>query len=825
MPRKILLSVLLTFYMFSPNIYAGNYIESKSRIKTNVHSSDIFYIANSNVHSVNFIENKPGIKITVNSIDINIQFYSPQIVRIIKSVEGVDFKKESLSVVKEAQDVPVKIEETDEMITLTSSSIKVTVNKKTGLIEFFNTENQLLISEKEKGTAIIPKKYAGVDAFNVKQMFQLEPSEYIYGLGQLQQGKMSQRNQEVFLKQGNQETVIPFFLSNKGYGLFWDNYSPTTFSNNQEATSFDSEIGQCIDYYVMFGGNADGVIAQMRDLTGEVPMFPYWTYGYWQSRERYKTQFETVGVVKKYRELGVPLDGIIQDWRYWGQDSVWNRMGFDKTIFPDPKAMVDEVHDMNAHLMIVAWPGFGPLTKQYAEFKSRNMQLNFLTWPPNSGTKPYDVYNPVARDIYWDYLNKGVFSNINNDAWWLDSSEPDHIEVKDEDFEQPTFLGPYRSVVNAFPLEHIKGVSTHQRATTDEKRVFILTRSAFAGQQRYGANSWSGDVVTDWNVLRNQISAGLNFSLCGIPYWNSDIGGFFAWNFPGGVENKAFHEIYVRWLQFGTFCPMMRSHGTDTPREIYQFGKKGDWTYDAIEKYINLRYRLLPYIYSTSWDVSANGSSMMRALMMDFSEDKNVLDIDKQYMFGKSFLVCPVTEPMYVETKKDDTKYIDPIENFSETKSTSVYLPANTKWFDFWTGKSYKGGQTIEKKTPINIMPLYVKAGTIIPWGPEVQYALEKKADDMEIRIYPGADGEFTLYEDEGDNYNYEKGLYTTITFKWDDIKRTLNISDCQGEFPGMLKKRQFRLVLVNKKTGVGLNESNPVKTVTYKGSALTEKL
>ncbi|WP_303922197.1 TIM-barrel domain-containing protein [Draconibacterium sediminis] len=766
-----------------------------------------------------------GLKRTINNTEVEIKFYSPEIVRIIKSAVGNSVEKESLSVIKEPENVTVKIDENNNEITISSSSMVVRVNKNTGVIKFANADDKILITEKTEGTIIVPKKYAGVNVYNVKQSFQLDPEEFIYGLGQLQRGKMSQRNQEVFLKQNNKETVIPFILSAKGYGLFWDNYSPTTFSDTQDETYFDSEIGECIDYYVMFGGNADGVVGKMRELTGDVPMFPYWSYGYWQSRERYKSQFETVEVVKKYRELEVPLDGIIQDWRYWGEDSVWNRMAFDSTRFPDPKAMVDQVHDMNAHLMIVTWPGFGPLTKQYQEFKSRNMQLNFLTWPPNSGTKPYDVYNPTARDIYWKYLNKGVFSYINNDGWWLDSSEPDHIEVKDEDFEQPTYLGPYRSVVNAFPLEHIKGVSTHQRETTDKKRVFILTRSAFAGQQRYGANSWSGDVVTDWDILRKQISAGLNLSLCGIPHWNSDIGGFFVWNFPGGVDNKAFHEIYVRWLQFGSFCPMMRSHGTDTPREIYQFGEKGDWTYDAIEKFINMRYRLLPYTYSTSWDVSANRSSMIRALVMDFAEDEDALDIDNQYMFGKSILVCPVTQPMYVKTSKDKNKYIDPKEDFSKIKSSEVYLPSGTVWIDFWNGEKFNGGQTISRKAPIDIIPLFIKAGSIIPWNSKVQYASEKKATNLEIRIYPGADGEFTLYEDEGDNYNYENGDYSTIGFSWNDKTRTLNISERKGEFSGMLKNRQFKVVIVEKGSGTGIEESEKNTIVEYNGNDLSISL
>jgi alpha-D-xyloside xylohydrolase len=761
---------------------------------------------------------------TVNAVNIRIQFYTPEIVRVVKSQDGADLSRESLSVIKVPDHVSVRVKEDKDAVELSSSSLIVSLNKNTGIIEFKKADHASLISEKNGGTTITPKVYAGVDVFQVKQSFQLDSAEFIYGLGQLQQSKISQRGRTVVLKQDNKETVIPFILSNKNYGLFWDNYSPTTFSDTDEETSFESEIGQCVDYYVMVGNGADGVIGQMRELTGDVPMFPYWSYGYWQSRERYKNQFETVDVVKKYRELGIPLDGIIQDWRYWGEDSVWNRMAFDDTRFPAPKEMVDEIHAMNAHLMIVAWPGFGPLTKQYAEFKSRNMLLNFLTWPPNSGTKPYDVYNPTARDIYWKYLNEGIFSYIHNDAWWLDSSEPDHIEVKDVDFEQPTYWGPYRSVLNAFPLEHVGGVATHQRATTDQKRVFILTRSAFAGQQRYGANSWSGDVITDWDVLRKQISGGLNFSLCGIPYWNSDIGGFFVWHFPGGIKNKAFHEIYVRWLQFGTFCPMMRSHGTDTPREIYQFGGMGDWAYDVIEKFIKLRYRLLPYIYSTSWDVTNNRSSMMRALFMDFAEDRKALGIDNQYMFGKSFLVCPVTESMYVKSEKDGDRYINAVEDFSKVRSTKVYLPNGTRWIDFWNGRSYNGGKTIERKTPIEIIPLFVKAGSIIPWGPDVQFATQKKADDIEIRIYPGEDGEFMLYEDEGDNYNYEEGKYTTITFRWDDKAKLLRIFDRKGSFPGMLNKRQFRIVIVDDKSGIGLDASKPDGIVEYEGEATSMK-
>ncbi|MBD0333229.1 MAG: DUF5110 domain-containing protein, partial [Chitinophagaceae bacterium] len=368
-------------------------------------------------------------------------------------------------------------------------------------------------------------------------------------------------------------------------------------------------------------------------------------------------------------------------------------------------------------------------------------------------------------------------------------------------------------------------VYTHQRAVDSAKRVFILTRSAFAGQQRYGANTWSGDVTSSWTALRNQISAGLNFSLNGIPYWNSDIGGFFLSNFRRKLEDAEYRELYARWLQFGAFTPMMRSHGADAPREIYQFGKKGDRVYDAIEKYINLRYRFLPYIYSTSWDVTANGSSMMRALVMDFANDKSALDINDEYMFGKSLLVSPVTRAMYIKPSVSGRDTIQ-VEDFSTIKSKETYLPAGADWFDFWTGEKLSGGNNVSRLTPLHIIPLYVKAGSIVPFGPSVQYAEEKKWDDLEIRVYPGANGKFVLYEDENDNYNYEKGVYSTTTFNWDDKKKTLTIDDRKGSFPGMLQSRKFNIVMVSSGKGGGENlVSQPDKAITYTGKKLTVKL
>ncbi len=382
----------------------------------------------------------------------------------------------------------------------------------------------------------------------------------------------------------------------------------------------------------------------------------------------------------------------------------------------------------------------------------------------------------------------------------------------------------------------VGGVYENQRAVNSDKRVFILTRSGFAGQQRYGANVWSGDVFTSWENFRNQIPAGLNFSMCGIPHWNSDIGGFFAgeynktWNDGTASKNPMFQELYVRWMQFGAFNPMMRSHGTDLSREIYHFGQKGEPIYDAIESTIRLRYSLLPYIYSTSWEVTDKQSSFMRALVMDFSHDKNVWDIKHQYMFGKSILVAPVIEAQYTPEKIKDDKTGDgwtrsdgdgaekePSVDFTLKKNTMIYLPSGSDWYDFWTNEIFKGGNEISKETSIDIIPLYIKAGSILPIGPEVQYATEKNWDNLELRIYEGADGTFTLYEDENDNYNYEKGIYSTITFSWNDTKRTLTINNREGSFPGMLTDRKFNIVRIGK------NQTN-YKTVNYAGKKMVIK-
>jgi alpha-D-xyloside xylohydrolase len=590
--------------------------------------------------------------------------------------------------------------------------------------------------------------------------------------------------------------------------------------------TFTSEAGQGVDYYFMYGGSADGVIAQMRYLTGDVPMFPLWTYGFWQSKERYKTARETEGIVDHYRKLNVPLDGIIQDWQYWGSNYLWNAMDFLAEDFSNGKQMIDNVHKKHAHFMISIWASFGPMTKQFRELEKIGCLMPFETWPQSgishvwppmkdypSGVKVYDAFHPEARAIYWKYLK--TLYDYGCDAWWMDSTDPDFFNPRESDYAHKVYGGTWRSQRNAFPLETVRGIYQSQRKDDRGKRIFIMTRSSYAGQQHYGSNMWSGDVNSSWDMLRKQVPAGLSFTLTGNPNFNTDIGGFFcnSYNTKGSgsaPKNPQFQELYVRWMQYGLFCPVFRSHGADAPREIWQFGQKGEPVYDAIEKQIRLRYRLIPYLYSIAWQVTSNNDSYMRPLFSDFAADKKVWNMTDEFMFGHNILACPIVDPQYTEEKVIrtnamtgwDRKEVNSEKVNSEQldwtakKSAVKYLPKGATWYDFWTNKSVKGGQSVTLETSFDRVPMFVRAGSILPLGPEMQYVGEKSWDNLEIRVYPGANGSFTLYEDEGDSYNYEKGVYSTIPFSWNDKARKLTIGARKGEFPGMLKSRQFTIVL-----------------------------
>ena len=750
--------------------------------------------------------------------ETKIEFFTPCIVHVVKSMDG----KQPKSLVVTAK--PEEVSVTKRGNTTSSDQLTVKMDSRTGALTFLTAKGKVLLREKSSSFSPVatndnPGKYC------INQTFLLDKDEAIYGLGTLQNGKMNRRGEHKRMEQSNLEDFQNVIQSIKGWGLYWDNYSPTQFDDDANGMSLTSEVGEVIDYYFMYGGSADGVIAQIRHLSGDVPMFPLWTFGYWQSKERYKSANETLGIVQQYRKLGVPLDGIIQDWQYWGSNYLWNAMDFLAEDFSNGRQMIDEVHKLNAHFMISIWASFGPMTKAFRELQKKDLLFDFETWPQSgltfwpprkeypSGVRVYDAFSPEARAIYWKNL-KTLF-DYGTDAWWMDSTDPDFFDATPANYAHKAGQegGTWRSLRNAFPLETVRGVYQAQRKESDKKRVFIMTRSSYAGQQHYGSNMWSGDVNSSWDMLRKQVPAGLSFSLTGNPNFNTDIGGFFcgSYNTRGGgsaPRNPQFQELYVRWMQYGLFCPVFRSHGADAPREIWQFGKKGEPVYDAIEKTIRLRYRLIPYLYSTAWQVTSNNESYLRPLFSDFAQDKQVWNMTDEFMFGRSILAAPIVNPQYTEEKIIRTNAMTGWDrqtasdgtsagtiDFTAVKTAVKYLPKGADWYDFWTGKRYRGGQSLTLETQFDRVPMFVRAGSILPMGPAMQYIGEKKWDDLELHVFPGADATFTLYEDEGDNYNYEKGVYTTITMKWSERTRTLTIGERKGSYPGMIEKRQFTVI------------------------------
>lgn len=793
------------------------------------------------------------------SNDVSVTFFTPSTVRILKDAPNYEKRTgDDLSLVVNATPMKVKVTKATKgnITTYSSAALTVAVDNTTGKVTFTDSKGNCLMKEGNHQFETIAD---GPDKgrFHVTQSFSLDKDEPIYGVGLLQNGKMSQRGEHRLMIQSNLEDYAHFFQSVKGYGIYWDNYSPTHL-NDDEALSLISQVGTKVDYYFMYGGNADGVIKEMRGLTGKVPMLPLWTYGFHQSRERYKSSKELLEVVDTYRAKHIPFDGIIQDWQYWGNNYLWNAMDFLNEDFSDYRRMIDHVHGKNAHMSISIWASFGPHTLQYRELKDKNLLYDFETWPqsglsawpPNmdypSGVRVYDAYSKEARDIYWKHLSR--LHGYGVDAWWMDSTDPDHHSFKESDLDQvrritdpktgKDFEGSWRSVRNAFPLECVEGVYSNQLKTDSTKRPFILTRSYFAGQQRTGANTWSGDIGSSWDSFRKQVPICLNYTLTANPNVNTDLGGFFAnaynksWNDNTATHNPLYQELYVRWMQFGTFCPMMRSHGTEVYREIYHYGKPGEPAYDALLGAVKLRYQILPYIYSLSWQVSKNDDSFMRALVMDFKDDKNTWDNNREFMFGHSFLVAPVLNALYTPESANETNEISGWDknkkslyqegfkaDWNAKKTYSVYLPAASAkqiWYDFWTGEAIEGGKTIEADGTLSHCPLYIKAGSIIPLNMnDSEYANIADWESLDIRVYPGANASFTLYEDEGDGYNYEKGKYTEIPFSWNDKARTLTIGKRTGSFDGMKTNRTFTVKMPN----------GASKTINYKGTKVSVKM
>lgn len=593
---------------------------------------------------------------------------------------------------------------------------------------------------------------------------------------------------------------------------------PPLSETEKNSYSFSSEAGQQLDYYFIYGNNMDDVIGGYRQLTGKAVMMPKWAFGFWQSRERYKTQDEIISTVANFRKRKIPIDNIVQDWFYW-KENEWGSQEFDPSRFPSPQKLTSTLHDQyHTHFMISVWPKFYAGISTYNEFNKngwlykRNIVDSVKDWVGSGYHSTfYDVFNKDARKGFWDLINKNIYSK-GVDAWWMDASEPDILSnvspEKRKEQMTPTALGPAALVLNAYPMENAKGIYEGQRETNPNNRVFILTRSAFAGSQAYGAATWSGDISARWHDMKAQISAGVNFSMSGIPYWTMDIGGFAVegrYEKPNAADLEEWREQMTRWYQFGAFVPLFRAHGQFPLREIFNVAPETHPAYQSILYYDKLRYRLLPYVYSLAGNTYHNNGTMMRGLVMDFPGDSIAANLNDEYLFGPSLLVNPVC-------------------NYKE-RTREVYLPQNAGWYDLYKGQYFEGGKKINADAPYERMPVFVKAGAIIPFGPDLQYTSEKPADVITLYVYTGADGSFNLYEDEGTNYNYEKGAFAETPISYNESKKTLTIGDRKGYFNGMLQKRKFNIVWITKENKIGIDTQRSTdQTVDYSGRLVSIK-
>ncbi|MCC8407778.1 glycoside hydrolase family 31 protein [Mucilaginibacter sp. UR6-1] len=761
-------------------------------------------------------------------------------------------------------------------LTIKTSKLVINVSRKDGAITFTDLKGKIMLREMPGARKYTAGKVQGEDCMIAEQKFISPKDEYLYGMGQFQDGILNIKNLPRRQTQVNTQISIPFITSSKGYSLLWHNYGLTDFNpadseitlqpvtsanpskaqtvdvtttngshketrrdksysgtltitngdrysflydsgvkmaggyyveidgkravdfknhwlppttswfqtlspgvhtfkviasegdkprlyyrKYQDETVFRSPVAEAVDY-VFFAGKADAAIGEFRRLSGNAPLMPVWALGYIHCRERFHSQQEILGVASEFRKRNIPMDLIVQDWEYWGKYG-WNAMRFDETDYPDPKKMVDSLHAMNTRLMVSVWSRIDKKSEIGKDFSDRNFYV--------SGTDWVDFFNPEAASLYWKYYRERMYK-LGIDAWWQDATEPENDDLLDRKVNNGTVSG--ERVRNIFPLLVSKTVYEGSRAETSDKRVLILSRSGFSGIQRYGVSVWSGDVGNDWETLRRQLAAGLNYMASGMPWWTFDAGGFFR---PADqYTDPRYHERFARWMQLATFSPLQRVHGYQTNTEFWNYGPE---VVQQSLKYLRLRYRLLPYIYTQNAAVSFKGGTLMRPLVMDFPEDQQALEAEDQYMFGPSLLVAPVMQPS-VTTRK-------------------VYLPENAGgWFDFWTGRRLNSKTRVNAAADVSTIPLFVKAGSIIPFGPDQQYTQQVKNPVITLRIYPGADADFNLYEDDGESYHYEKGAYSVIPIHWDDRNGTLTLGKRKGSFPGMAGNRLFKIEFIS---------------------------
>lgn len=713
-----------------------------------------------------------------------------------------------------------KVSETWREIVITTKIMKVKVDKLTNAISYTNLSDKLILSEDgSMGKSMKANKIAGIDTYTCSTQFLSPTNEALFGLGCHPEDTLSinykGRCQDMAIKY--MTGAIPVLLSTKGYGILWDNYAASTFQgdlNNNTKYAYVSESGKMVDYYFFYGPDFDHIIASYRAATGVAPLFPKWAFGLFQSQDRYKSQNEVIQVKNKYRDSKIPLDCIVQDWFYWEPNVIGSHVMWPER-YPNPKAMVDELHKANIHAMISIWPVMAKGTHNYGEMEKAG-NLTSVTWDnvmTHTFDNYYDAHSNNARQMYWKQAKEQLIAPHGWDAWWVDQCEPDNGSLLDARRQANFSLGKGIDYFNTYSLMHTVGLYNNWRKEVPNKRAFFLVRQAFAGQQRNASTLWSSDITCTWESFKSQVPQGINACASGIPYWTSDIGGYhYKWSAPNW-STASNRELFTRWFQFGTFCPIFRIHGKG---ERALFSDNWDEkTKKILLDYDHLRYRLLPYIYSQAWKVTNEGYTIMRSLAFDFRNDSSVHSIPDQYMFGPAFLVNPITASQLTNGSN---------EFKSQTKE--IYLPKSTNWYDFWTGKKYEGGQMINTAAPIETMPVFVKAGSIVPMGPYLQFATEKPADSIELRIYPGADASFNLYEDENDTYDYEKGKFATIQFHWNDNEKKLIILDRKGSFQGMLEKRIFNIILVKEGNGIGVKMAQNVnRSIVYHGKKIEIKL
>jgi alpha-D-xyloside xylohydrolase len=865
------------------------------------------------------VESLPdGIRLRTANGVLALHVRTDAIVRVTFSKQ-TDFRADDMVVVGPTNAAVPKwtTSSTPTAVTLTTSKLRVTVTKSDGAVTFADTIGRTILAEAAGGHRLMPADVQGEQTLHVQQLWRANYGEALYGLGQRQEGKLDITGYDFDLWQRNTVVEIPMFVSNRGYGILWDNTAPSrfgdvapfetipssvlvdvkpetpsvrglegtivapatgdyqfqTYSNGATrlwldgvlkidhykqnwATEYDqfkahleadrryalrlsnidgttlelrwktptrpgtsmwSEVGDGIDYYFIYGPDIDHVIAGYRALTGQASMLPDWAFGFWQSKNKYNTQYEILTTLGEFRRQQIPIDTIVQDWQYWPIDK-WGDHEFEASRYPDPDAMIAGVHANHAHFMISVWGKFYPATNNYREMDALHAlypttaQDHTKDWL-NREYSFYDTFNASARKLFWDQVNRALFRR-GVDAWWMDATEPDLVQPSPPTLESTrrfidrTAIGTASRVMSAYPLMNSKAVYEGQRSTAPDQRVFILTRSGFAGIQRYATVTWSGDITSTFQTLRKQITAGLGFSIAGDPYWTTDTGGYtmdrrLAQAKDGDALDE-WQELNARWFQFSTFCPILRVHGTDRPREMWNVGDATSAVYQTELKFDRLRYALFPYIYSLAGAVTQDGSTMMRPLVMDFRDDAKARELTDEYMFGPAFLVSPVTE--------------------YKARSRSVYLPGGTDWYDLWTGTRLAGGQSITAEAPFDSLPLYMRAGSIVPVGPEQQYIGEKPNAPVTLYVYAGANGRFSLYEDDGRTYGYERGEFARIPISWNEATRTLTIGARSGRYPGMPASRTFSVVLVTPQSaaGYGAPGGNPI---TYTGSPISTRL